>query len=155
MNKHAKETMSKYFTNTLPVEILKALARLNAVSDTAWELVESAKEKGNLKSQTDALRLCKDTARDITEIVTNNRSLIDTAYEITDQKEKELSELVSSSYDTRVVADTVTKTNSGVCDNSSSSCKNDSSATHTNNTNTDISHSDINSSNSSTNSSSI
>jgi hypothetical protein len=117
---------------------------------------QRAREKGQGKVEVDSLRLAKDTAVAITEITTNNKSLIDEAYEIVDSSEKELSELDTSWYDTKVVADTITKTNTGVCDNSSSSsCKNDSSATHSNNTNTNISHSDINSSNSSTNSSSI
>jgi hypothetical protein len=57
-------------------------------------------------------------------------------------------------YNSQVVADTVTKTNTGVCDDSSS-CKDDCSATSLNNTNTIISHSDINSSGSSTSSNSI
>jgi hypothetical protein len=156
LDKHSQYVLKEYFVDTLPKEVTKSLARLEAVNDAAWLLVEAAQEKGQGKLAVDALRLAKDTAKDITEIVTNNKSLIDTAYEVSEDKEKELSELDTSLYETtKVVAETVTKTNTGVCDNSSSSCRNDSSATHTNNTNTIINHSDINSSSSSTSSNSI
>lgn len=155
LDKHSQYVLKEYFVDTLPKEVTKSLARLEAVNDAAWLLVEAAQEKGQGKLAVDALRLAKDTAKDITEIVTNNKSLIDTAYEVSEDKEKELSELDTSLYETtKVVADTVTKTNTGVCDNSSS-CRNDSSATHTNNTNTIINHSDINSSSNSTSSNSI
>jgi hypothetical protein len=44
-------------------------------------LAARAKESKNDRLEADALRLAKDTAKDITEIVTNNKSLIDAAYD--------------------------------------------------------------------------
>ena len=64
--------------------MLKALARLTAVSDAAWAMAARAIEKGNNnndKLEVDALRLAKDTAIDIADIVTNNQSFVDVAFE--------------------------------------------------------------------------
>jgi hypothetical protein len=60
---------------------LKTLARLTALSDAAWAMAARAREKGNDKLEADALRLAKDTAKEITDIVTDNKPLIDAAYE--------------------------------------------------------------------------
>ena len=65
----------------MPNELLKALARLTAVSDTAWAMVTRARDEGNDKLEADALRLAKDTLKEITDIVTHNQSLIDAAYD--------------------------------------------------------------------------
>jgi hypothetical protein len=62
--------------------MLKALARLTAVSDAAWTMAARAREKGNDKLEADALRLAKDTAREIKDIVTDNKPLIDAAWEV-------------------------------------------------------------------------
>ena len=61
--------------------MLKALARLTAVWDAAWAMAARAREEGNDKLEGDALRLAKDTVKEITDIVTNNEPLIDAAYE--------------------------------------------------------------------------
>jgi hypothetical protein len=161
--RNAKSTMRKYFTQTLPEEVLKSLARLNAVNNAAWDMAERAKEKGQGKLEVDSLRLAKDTAKDITEIVTNNRSLIDTAYEAQDQ-EKELDKLSNNNIDTMghgyAVAPgdntTITNPNTGVCDNISNSRKEHDHSTTTPNYNSAIiNNSDIDSSSTSTNSNSI
>jgi ParB-like chromosome segregation protein Spo0J len=78
---HAYEVLRKYFVDTVPNEILKALARLTAVSDAAWAMAARAREEGNDKLEADALRLAKDTVKEITDIVTDNKPLIDAAYE--------------------------------------------------------------------------
>ncbi len=84
IKQHSKEVLQTFLVETLPMEISKALARLNAVSDYAWKLVRQAEKDKNDKLYTEALRLAKDVANDITDIVTNNRSLIDAAYEHVD-----------------------------------------------------------------------
>ena len=85
--------LRNYFVDTVPNEMLKALARLTAVSDAAWTMAARAREKGNDKLEADALRLAKDTAREIKDIVTNNKPLIDAAYEAVEQDEKEQQKL--------------------------------------------------------------
>jgi hypothetical protein len=79
---HAYEVLRNYFVDTVPNEMLKALARLTAVSDATWTMAARARENGNDKLEADALRLAKDTARDIKDIVTNNKPLIDAAWEV-------------------------------------------------------------------------
>lgn len=64
------------------------MARLNAVNNAAWSRVERANENGTGKLEVDALCLAKYTAKDITEIVTNNKSLIDSAYDVAEQDER-------------------------------------------------------------------
>jgi transposase len=164
--RNAKSTMRKYFTQTLPEEVLKSLARLNAVNNAAWDMAERAKEKGQGKLEVDSLRLAKDTAVAITDITTNNKSLIDEAYEIVDQSEKELTKLESVADNNNTMGhgyavapgDNTTNTNpnTGVYDNISNSGKeHDHSTTTTNYTSAIISHSDIDSSGTSTTSNSI
>ena len=67
--------------------------RLNAVSDAAWAMYARGREKGNNdKLEGDALRLAKDTAIEIIDIVTNNHSFVDAAFEAAaahDQESKE------------------------------------------------------------------
>ena len=55
--------------------------RLTAVSDAAWAMVARAREEESDKLKPDALRLAKDTVKEITDIVTDNKPLIDAAYE--------------------------------------------------------------------------
>lgn len=78
---------------TIPVEAMKFLALLNAVSDAAWAMYAKGREKGNNdKLEVDALRLAKDTAIEIIDIVTNNHSFVDAAFEAAaahDQESKE------------------------------------------------------------------
>jgi hypothetical protein len=59
-----------------------------------------AREKDNDKLEADALRLAKDTAKEITDIVTNNKPLIDAAYEVAynqdDEKQRQMNNLKKS-----------------------------------------------------------
>jgi Helix-turn-helix domain of resolvase len=82
IRKNSKEVLRNYFVDTLPNEVLKNIARLTAVSDSAWAMAARAKENKHDKLEADALRLAKDAAKDITEIVTDNKSLIDAAYDV-------------------------------------------------------------------------
>ncbi len=92
IRQNSKQVLQQYFTDTLPNEVLKTIARLTAVSDEAWEMARQAKDNNNHKLRTEALRLAKDAANDISDIVTNNESLIDSARAVED-KEKRLSGL--------------------------------------------------------------
>jgi hypothetical protein len=78
---HAYEVLRNYLEDTVPNELLKALARLTAVSYAAWAMAARAREKGNEKLEADALRLAKDTVIEITDIITDNKPLIDAAYD--------------------------------------------------------------------------
>src|SRR5215217_2240682 len=71
---HSKQMMRQYFTDTMPNEMLKVIARLTAVSDEAWELARLAKQGGQHKLRQDSLRLAKDAAIDIKDIVIDNPS---------------------------------------------------------------------------------
>lgn len=71
--------MSKYLVETIPMEVMKFLARLNAVSDEAWRMVERADKAGDYKAELRALHLAQRAALDIVKVVTNNKTLIDEA----------------------------------------------------------------------------
>jgi hypothetical protein len=98
IRQNSKQVLQQYFTDTLPNEVLKTIARLTAVSDEAWEMARQAKENNNHKLRTEALRLAKDAANDISDIITNNESLIDSARAVED-REKRLSDLNPRSQD--------------------------------------------------------
>ena len=89
-----REVLKNYFVDTLPNEVLKNIARLNAISDSAWAMAARAKEKGSDKLEADALRLAKDTAKEIIDFVTNNKCLINSAFEAVDQDDEEKQEQV-------------------------------------------------------------
>jgi Homeodomain-like domain len=92
---YSRELLNHFFTETLPYEVLKAVARLTAVSDDAWSMAEEAKQKEDMrmsKFRQDSLRLAKEAANDIVNIVTNNESLIDSA-RAAEQREQELEDL--------------------------------------------------------------
>jgi hypothetical protein len=75
--------LRNYFLDTVPNEILNALATLTAVSDAAWTMPAGAREKANDKLiEADALRFAKDTARETKDIVTDNKPLIDALWEV-------------------------------------------------------------------------
>jgi hypothetical protein len=43
---NAADVMSKYLVETIPMEVKKFLARLNAVCDEAWRMVQPVDKKG-------------------------------------------------------------------------------------------------------------
>jgi serine phosphatase RsbU (regulator of sigma subunit) len=71
--------MRKYLTQTVPYELVKCLSRLNAVSDSSWTLYYSAPDS---KIRATALTLAGKTAKDIIDIVTNNKPLVDEAFKL-------------------------------------------------------------------------
>jgi predicted transcriptional regulator len=93
IRQNSQQVLQQYFTDTLPNEVLKAIARLTAVSDEAWEMARKAKEDDEPKLRTEALRLAKDAANDITDIVTNNKALIDSARAVEDKEKRLLTEM--------------------------------------------------------------
>jgi hypothetical protein len=77
IRRHSHEVLRNYFVDTLPNEVLKNIARLTAVSDSAWAMATRSKEKGSDKLEADALRLanylllvlCSDTLVIIVTII--------------------------------------------------------------------------------------
>jgi hypothetical protein len=53
-----------------------------------------AKEKASDKLEADALRLAKDTAKEIIEFVTTNKYLVESAFEAVDQDDEEQQRLL-------------------------------------------------------------
>ena len=73
---NAADIMDKYFIETLPMDLMKFVARLNAVSDEAWRVVERPDRKGDDKVKLRALKMARDTALNIVDIVTNNKTIM-------------------------------------------------------------------------------
>lgn len=64
--------------------------RLTAAFDAAWAMAARAREKGNNdKLEVDALRLAKDTVKEITDIVTDNKPFIDAANDAAYKRDNE------------------------------------------------------------------
>jgi hypothetical protein len=84
MKSNAKETMRKYFTHTLPEQVLASIARLNYLNARAFDIAERAREKGQGKLEVDSLRLAKEISIALSDLALNNKSLIDSAYDIAD-----------------------------------------------------------------------
>ncbi len=76
----AADIMSKYLVDTMPMEVMKFLARLNAVSDEAWRMVERADKAGDYKAELRALLLAQRSALDVVNVITNNKMLIDEVF---------------------------------------------------------------------------
>lgn len=77
---NAADVMSKYFVEILPTEVIKFLARLNAVSDEVWGMVREADKEGDSKAKLRALKFAARVALDIVDAVTNNKTIIDEAF---------------------------------------------------------------------------
>jgi hypothetical protein len=82
IRQHASQVIRNDLQDTLPNEMLKALARLNAVSNAAWAMYARAIEKGDDKLEVVALRLAKDIAIEIVNLLTDNHSFVDAAFEV-------------------------------------------------------------------------
>ena len=70
--------MRKCLTQTVPYELVKCLSRLNAVSDSSWTLYYYNAPDSKIKAT--ALTLDGKTAKDISDVVTNNKPLVDEAF---------------------------------------------------------------------------
>jgi hypothetical protein len=75
---------------TMPIKSVADIW-LTTVSDAAWAMAARAREKddNNDKLEADALRLAKDTVKEITDIVTDNKPFIDAAYEAAYKRDNE------------------------------------------------------------------
>lgn len=74
---NAVDVMSNYLVETIPMEVMKFLARPNAVSDEAWRMVEHAEKAGDYRAELRALLLAQRSALDVVNVITNNKMLID------------------------------------------------------------------------------
>ena len=68
MRDNAAEVLSKYLVETIPLDVMKFLARLNTISDEAWRMVERADKEGDNKSKTRELCLAQSAAFDIVNV---------------------------------------------------------------------------------------
>lgn len=87
--------MRKYLTQTVPYELVKCLSRPNAVSDASRTSYHYNAPDSKIKAT--ALNLAGKTAKDIIDIVTNNKPLVDEAFKFasassSDDYEEESSE---------------------------------------------------------------
>ena len=62
------------------MKVMRFLARLNAVSDEAWRMVERADKEGDNRAKLRALYLAQETPLQIVDIITNNKMLMDEAF---------------------------------------------------------------------------
>jgi predicted transcriptional regulator len=65
---NAADVMSMYSVETITMEVMKFLARLNAVSDEAWRMVERADKEGDNKAVLRALYLAQETTLQIVDV---------------------------------------------------------------------------------------
>jgi hypothetical protein len=71
--------MRKCLTQTVSYGLVQCLSRLNAVSDSSWTLYYYNTPDSKIKTAT-ALTLDSKTAKDICDVVTNNKPLVDEAF---------------------------------------------------------------------------
>jgi hypothetical protein len=71
--------MRKCLTQTVPYGLVQCLSRLNAVSDSSWTLYYYNTPNSKIKAAT-ALTLDSKTAKDFSDVITNNKPLVDEAF---------------------------------------------------------------------------
>ena len=71
--------MRKCLTQTVPYGVVQCLSRLDTVSDSSWTLYYYNTPDSKIKAAT-ALTLDSKTAKDICDVVTNNKPLVDEAF---------------------------------------------------------------------------
>ncbi|HET6808052.1 MAG TPA: hypothetical protein VFH28_03255 [Nitrososphaera sp.] len=72
--------MRKCLTQTVPYGLVQCLSRLNAVSDSSWTLYYYYNTPDSKIKAATALTLDSKTAKDISDVVTNNKPLVDEAF---------------------------------------------------------------------------
>jgi hypothetical protein len=77
IKENANKVLKKYFAETVPLEVTKCLSRLNGISKEAWDMAEKA---SNEKNKIAALSLAQEAALHIVNVVTNNKPLVDEAF---------------------------------------------------------------------------
>ncbi len=77
IEKHENEILSKFLVKTVPYILNKALSRLDQANNEAWSIIE--KGTTHERDKIAALGIVGKTAKDMVDIVTNNKSVIDRA----------------------------------------------------------------------------
>ena len=77
IEKHESEILSKFLVKTVPHILNKALSRMDLANDAAWSIIDN--DSAHERDRTAALGIVVKTARDMVDIVTNNKSIIDGA----------------------------------------------------------------------------
>ena len=77
IEKHENEILSKFLVKTVPHILNKALSRLDQANTEAWSIIE--KSSTHERDRIAALGVVGKTAKDMVDIVTNNKSVIDRA----------------------------------------------------------------------------
>jgi hypothetical protein len=86
---HAEELMIKYVTETVPFELTKQLSSLNTAKYEAWNVIEKAIKDKDTRTLLPYLALFRDISVDIINVVSNNKSLIKTSYELLEGKQQQ------------------------------------------------------------------
>ena len=82
ISKHSNEILHNYLIETLPNVFYKSLYRLDLVNREAWKVLEtvtSPRDKANL------LLVIGQITRDIIDLITNNRTVVDMVFEQKDR----------------------------------------------------------------------
>ncbi len=90
---NSEDVLEKYFTETAPLEVSKALARLTAVSNEAWAIAEQAATDKNQKLRIAALTLAKDATLNILDVLSNHKFAVEQALKFTTNLEEEKKKL--------------------------------------------------------------
>jgi ribosomal protein L12E/L44/L45/RPP1/RPP2 len=88
--------MRKYLIQTVPYALVKCLSRLSVVSDASWTLYYNAPDS---KIKATALTLPGKSAKDIIDVVTNNKPLVDEAFKFASASSSDAYEEESSEQD--------------------------------------------------------
>lgn len=78
IREHEDELMRDLVVKTVPHIVNKALSRLDQANAEAWTIIED-RENTNQRDRIAALAVVDKTARNIVDIITNNRSVVDSA----------------------------------------------------------------------------
>jgi hypothetical protein len=87
IRENANMVLKKYLAETVPLEVTKCLSRLNAISNEAWKMAEHA--NASEKTKISALSLAQEAALHIVNVVTNNKPLIDEAFQFAENDDHE------------------------------------------------------------------
>jgi len=88
IRENANSILKNFFVEVLPLEATKCLSRLTSISNEAWKMAEQADKDGDRKTQATALSLAQKAALDILDVLTDNHWLIDKAYEVKKEENK-------------------------------------------------------------------
>ncbi|MDQ3966773.1 MAG: hypothetical protein M3275_00075 [Thermoproteota archaeon] len=87
---HADQIMREYIVKTVPNIIAKALYQIDFANQQCLKILKS--ENGNNKDKLAASLAVAKTAKDVVDIVTNNKEFVDAALELDESQRKEAEE---------------------------------------------------------------